>query len=154
MTPRSSGPGGEYPPLRGTTNLRLTAYQHCNVTENCAGVLAAATSPANRVAAQLQTAWVTFGKQTLSTSRKRQRASARRRTYSRSKKRLIHSTSRPVGSWTMRNGLRALLGSCARITWKVIRAPPSTGIGTAGHRRRLERRSCWGRVHLAVGPAA
>src|SRR6266852_3009322 len=73
MTPRSSGPGGEYPPLRGTTNLRLTANQHCNVTENCAGVLAAATSPANRVAAQLQTAWVTFGKQTLSTSRKRQR---------------------------------------------------------------------------------
>src|SRR6266851_4451763 len=72
MTPRSSGPGGEYPPLRGTTNLRLTANQHCNVTENCAGVLAAATSPANRVAAQLQTAWVTFGKQTLSTSRKRQ----------------------------------------------------------------------------------
>src|SRR5713101_4486565 len=73
MTPRSSGPGGEYPPLRGTTNLRLTANQHCNVTENCAGVLAAATSPANRVAAQLQTAWVTLGKQTLSTSRKRQR---------------------------------------------------------------------------------
>src|SRR5713226_3556488 len=74
MTPRSSGPGGEYPPLRGTTNLRLTANQHCNVTENCAGVLAAATSPANRVAAQLQTAWVTLGKQTLSTSRKRRKA--------------------------------------------------------------------------------
>src|SRR5450755_2700003 len=73
MTPRSSGPGGEYPPLRGTTNLRLTANQHCNVTENCAGVLAGATSPANRVAAQLQTAWVTLGKQTLSTSRKRRR---------------------------------------------------------------------------------
>src|SRR5450755_3743323 len=71
MTPRSSGPGGEYPPLRGTTNLRLTANQHCNVTETCAGVLAVATSPANRVAAQLQTAWVTLGKQTLSTSRKR-----------------------------------------------------------------------------------
>src|SRR5450755_3355602 len=71
MTPRSSGPGGEYPPLRGTTNLRLTANQHCNVTENCAGVLAGATSPTNRIAAQLQTAWVTFGKQTLSTSRKR-----------------------------------------------------------------------------------
>src|SRR3984893_8271585 len=48
MTPRSSGPGGEYPPLRGTTNLRLTANQHCNVTENCAGVLAGATSPAKR----------------------------------------------------------------------------------------------------------
>src|SRR2546427_9550075 len=29
MTPRSSGPGGEYAPLRGTTNLRLTANQHC-----------------------------------------------------------------------------------------------------------------------------
>src|ERR1700690_943905 len=73
MTPRSSGPGGEYPPLGGTTNLRPTANQHCNVTENCAGVLAGATSPANRVAAQLQTAWVTLGKQTLSTSRKRRR---------------------------------------------------------------------------------
>src|SRR5260370_38040058 len=74
MTPRSSGPGGEYTPLRGTTNLRLTANQHCNVTENCAGVLAGTTSPANRVAAQLQTAWVTLGKQTLSTSRKRRSA--------------------------------------------------------------------------------
>src|SRR2546426_8274134 len=29
MTPRSSGPGGEYAPLRGTTNLRLTANQYC-----------------------------------------------------------------------------------------------------------------------------
>src|SRR5207247_11021534 len=29
MTPRSSGPGAEYAPLRGTTNLRLTANQHC-----------------------------------------------------------------------------------------------------------------------------
>src|SRR5206468_2278673 len=44
-----------------------------NVTENCAGDLAGTTSPANRVAAQLQTAWVTLGKQTLSTSRKRRR---------------------------------------------------------------------------------
>jgi hypothetical protein len=30
MTPRSSDPGGEHTPLRGTPNLRLTANQHCN----------------------------------------------------------------------------------------------------------------------------
>src|ERR1700689_1860514 len=73
MTPRSSGPGGEYPPLRGTTNLRLTANQHCNVTENCAGVLAASLPWRAASGVQLQTAWVTFEKRPWVTSRERRR---------------------------------------------------------------------------------
>src|SRR6266852_748602 len=71
MTPRSSGPGGEYAPLRGTTNLRLTANQHCNVTET-----ALAFSPVplpqptgSRLSYRLPGSLLR--KQTLSTSRKR-----------------------------------------------------------------------------------
>ena len=75
MTPRSSGPGGEYTPLRGTTNLRLTANQHCNVTENCAGVLAGVTSLASRLRGSATDAWVTFEKRPWVTSRERRSAS-------------------------------------------------------------------------------
>src|SRR6266704_931763 len=61
----------EYAPLRGTTNLRLTANQHCNVTET-----ALAFSPVplpqptgSRLSYRLPGSLL--GKQTLSTSRKR-----------------------------------------------------------------------------------
>src|ERR1017187_4976380 len=63
MTPRSSCPGGESTPLQGA-NLRLN-YEINNVTDTALGNLAGATIILAGISRgpQLQTAWVTFGKQ-------------------------------------------------------------------------------------------
>src|SRR5664279_3822730 len=63
MTPRSSCTGGESTPLQGA-NLRLN-YEINNVTDTALGNLAGATIilAGIRRGPQLQTAWVTFGKQ-------------------------------------------------------------------------------------------
>src|SRR5205809_4206 len=60
MTPRSSCPGGESTPLQGA-NLRLN-YEINNVTDTALGNLARGT-PSFWSRPQLQTAWVTFGRQ-------------------------------------------------------------------------------------------
>src|SRR2546426_10925672 len=63
MTPRSSCPGGESTPLQGA-NLRLN-YEINNVTDTALGNLGAEDTIVLPVwpGPQLQTAWVTFGKQ-------------------------------------------------------------------------------------------
>src|SRR2546426_2912530 len=74
MTPRSSCPGGESTPLQGA-NLRLN-YEINNVTDTALGNLGAEDTIVLPVwpGPQLQTAWVTFGKQ------RRVNSGARRRT--------------------------------------------------------------------------
>src|ERR1039457_3722547 len=63
MTPRSSCPGGVSTPLQ-SANLRLN-YEINNVTDTALGNLAGATIILAGISRgpQLQTAWVTFGKQ-------------------------------------------------------------------------------------------
>ena len=75
MTPRSSCPGGESTPLQGA-NLRLN-YEINNVTDTALGNLAGATIILAGISRgpQLQTAWVTFGKQ------RRVNSGARRSTW-------------------------------------------------------------------------
>src|SRR5579862_10071867 len=78
--------------------------------------------------------------------------SARQRAYSRSRKRLTHSTSRPVVVSTIQKGLRAPPG-VRWITWNVMQAEPLRGTAETAAHRRPEQKSCWDRSHRAEGHA-